>query len=273
MEVVTILNLKGGVGKSVTACNLAWNMAEDGKNVLVVDLDKQGNTSKFFGVCDYERPTIADVLTREKQIFDVLVRVKERTEKTGEIALAPADMRLLNANRQVMFDMAHQQQNRLATELKYVSGQYDICIVDCPPDIDMGVINALVAADAVIIPVDNDAWALDGLHEVIDQVQVVNEEYNPRLEMVGVLRTKVQKSASSRRVGEMLEGLPVFDSKIRDSKIVPNANNAHKALREFAPNAAVTKDYMALTAEIWEGLDSRRFIRRCEDEWERRREG
>jgi chromosome partitioning protein len=267
MTTIAIINLKGGVGKSVTTCNLACNLTETTLRepedecplgVLVIDLDKQGNTSKFFGAHDYAKPTVADVLTQKKQLEDVIVWAKcaDRTDpeydqiETGIIGIAPADMRLLTANREVMLDMLHPRHSRLAQALRAVSDDYDFCLIDCPPDIDMGTINALAAADWVLIPVDSDAWALDGLREIMAQVDVIRDEYNPKLRVLGVLRTKVQASASCRRVGEMLDGLPVLDSTIRASRLVPSANNARKPLAWFAPKAGVTADYAALTREV-----------------------
>jgi chromosome partitioning protein len=256
VRTIAIINLKGGVGKSVTTCNLACNLAattlredEGQQNVLVVDLDKQGNTSKFFGAHNYEKPTVADVLTREKRLGEVIVRA-ECDKIDMNIEIAPADMRLLTANQKVMLDMLRPRHDRLAQALREVRDDYDWCLIDCPPDIDMGTINAMAAADWVLVPVDSDAWALDGLREIMAQVDVIRDEYNPQLRVLGVLRTKVQASASCRRVGEMLDGLPVLDSTIRYSKLVPSANNARVPLVWIAPRAGVTADYAALTWEI-----------------------
>jgi chromosome partitioning protein len=224
---------------------------DDGRQgVLVIDLDKQGNTSKFFGAHDYTRPTIADVLTREKRLGRVIVQAGDYEHDREYIDIAPADMRLLTANQQLMLDMLHPRHDRLAQALNDVQNIYDWCLIDCPPDIDMGTINALAAADWVLVPVDSDAWALDGLREIMAQVDVIRDEYNPKLRVLGVLRTKVQASASCRRVGEMLDGLPVLDSTIRASRLVPSANNARKPLAWFAPKAGVTADYAALTREV-----------------------
>jgi chromosome partitioning protein len=257
VRTIAIINLKGGVGKSVTTCNLACNLAattlhedEWRQRVLVIDLDKQGNTSKFFNAHDYTRPTIADVLTREKGLGEVIVPTECDGNEVWFVNIAPADMRLLTANQKVMLDMLRPRHDRLAQALREVRNDYDWCLVDCPPDIDMGTINAMAAADWVLIPVDSDAWALDGLHEIVSQVDVIRDEYNPKLRVLGVLRTKVQKSASCRRVGELLDGLPVLDSTIRYSKLVPSANNIRQPLAWFAPRAGVTADYQALTQEI-----------------------
>ena len=160
---IAIINLKGGVGKSVTACNLAAELAAKSKSVLVVDLDKQGNTSKFFGVLDYDSPSVAEVMLGED---DILATIVKGVDVWG-VHLLPCDMRMLKANRTILMDNGPRQFH-LRDALKCVAGDYDYCIMDCPPDLDMGSINALCAADWVIIPVDCDKWACDGMQEIVE---------------------------------------------------------------------------------------------------------
>ena len=158
---IAIINLKGGVGKSVTACNLAAELAAKSKSVLVVDLDKQGNTSKFFGVAGYDRPCVASVLLGVAMVRDAIVETA-----IPAVALLPCDMRMLKANREMIQDTGPRQ-FYLRNRLEPVEGKYDYCLMDCPPDLDMGSINALTAADWVIIPVDCDEWACDGMRDTV----------------------------------------------------------------------------------------------------------
>ena len=181
---IAIINLKGGVGKSVTACNLAAELAAKSKSVLVVDLDKQGNTSKFFGVLDYDSPSVAEVMLGED---DILAAIVKGVDVWG-VHLLPCDMRMLKANRTILMDNGPRQFH-LRDALKCVAGDYDYCIMDCPPDLDMGSINALCAADWVIIPVDCDKWACDGMQEIVEQIEQVQAYYNPRLKIMGARRT------------------------------------------------------------------------------------
>lgn len=145
MVSIAIINLKGGVGKSVTACNLAAELAAKSKSVLVVDLDKQGNTSKFFGVLDYDSPSIAEIMLGVCRAPGAVVDTN-----LAAVNLIPCDMRMLKANRMILMDNGPRQYH-LRDALKDVSANYDYCIMDCPPDLDMGSINALCAADWVII--------------------------------------------------------------------------------------------------------------------------
>ena len=136
---IAIINLKGGVGKSVTACNLAAELAAKSKSVLVVDLDKQGNTSKFFGVAGYDRPCVASVLLGVAMVRDAIVETA-----IPAVALLPCDMRMLKTNRTILIDSGPRQYY-LRDALETLDDSYDYCLMDCPPDLDMGSINALTA--------------------------------------------------------------------------------------------------------------------------------
>ena len=236
---IAIINLKGGVGKSVTACNLAAELAAKSKSVLVVDLDKQGNTSKFFGWLDYDRLSVAEVLLGERFANAAIV---EDTGLPG-VHLLPGDMRLLRANRMILMDTTEPQQYRLRDALEHVA---------CPPDLDMGSINALCAADWVIIPVDCDEWACDGMDEIIDQIERVQMYYNPRLKIMGAMMTKYRRTKYAADVIRQLsaQGVPMLRTVIRYTVKVSEAKSAHKPLREFAPKCTATDDYKALAGEV-----------------------
>lgn len=248
MICIAIINLKGGVGKSVTACNLSAELAALSKSVLVVDLDKQGNTSKFFGWLDYDRLSVAEVLLGERFAHTAIV---EDTGLPG-VHLLPGDMRLLRANRMILMDTTEPQQYRLRDALEDVAENYDYCLLDCPPDLDMGSINALCAADWVIIPVDCDGWACDGMDEIIDQIERVQMYYNPRLKIMGAMMTKYRRTKYAADVIRQLsaQGVPMLRTVIRYTVKVSEAKSAHKPLRAFAPKCTATDDYKALAEEV-----------------------
>lgn len=252
MVTITIINLKGGVGKSVTACNLAAELAAAGKRVLVVDLDKQANTTKFFRGLDYDRASVADLLTGDRFASAVLIE----TGLPG-VGLLPANMRLLKANRQVLLDTTEPQQTRLRDQLAQIAADWDVALLDCPPDLDMGSINALCAADWVIVPVDCDEWATDGLREILDQMERIRIYHNPRLHLMGVLVTKYQRTRYARRAVEELAEmkLPVFRSVIRQCTAVKEAKYLHKPLREYRPNSTAGQDYGCLGREVMDRLE------------------
>ncbi|MBM6898278.1 ParA family protein [Gemmiger formicilis] len=254
MEKIAIINLKGGVGKSVTTINLAAEFSARGLQVLVVDLDKQANTTKFYNALDYDKPSTADILTCAHGIAYTM-----QVTDTQKVNLVPANMRLLAANKQVLLDTTEPQQIRLRDALEQVQDLFDICLMDCPPDLDMGSINALCAADWVIIPVDCDEWATDGLREVLDQMNKLRMYYNPRLKLMGVLLTKYNRTNAEKQVVKDVAelGVLVMKSMIRYTVKVKEARSAHKALRDYAPGGTATQDYADLADEVLDvlGLD------------------
>ena len=249
---IAIINLKGGVGKSVTACNLAAELAAKSKSVLVVDLDKQGNTSKFFGVADYDRPCVSSVLLGVARARDAIVETA-----IPAVALLPCDMRMLKANREMIQDTGPRQ-FYLRNCLEPLEGEYDYCLMDCPPDLDMGSINALTAADWVIIPVDCDEWACDGMREIMDQIEQVQMYYNPHLKILGVLLTKYRNTKYADGVITHLAqmGVPLLHTAIRYTVRVSEAKSAHLPLRAYKQNCTAALDYADLAREIIEKVST-----------------
>nr|DAF83150.1 MAG TPA: ParA [Caudoviricetes sp.] len=247
---IAIINLKGGVGKSVTTCNLAAELAAKSKSVLVVDLDKQGNTSKFFGVLDYDSPSIAEIMLGVCRAPGAVVDTN-----LAAVNLIPCDMRMLKANRMILMDNGPRQYH-LRDALKDVSANYDYCIMDCPPDLDMGSINALCAADWVIIPVDCDEWACDGMREIIDQIEQVQMYYNSHLKVMGVLMTKYRRTRYASEVVHQLNeaGIEMLHTVIRYTVKVSEAKSAHEPLRVYKPDCSAALDYGCLADEVDEAV-------------------
>ena len=250
---IAVINLKGGVGKSVTTCNLAAQLAAEQYSVLVVDVDKQGNTSKFFKRCDYEQPSLAEVLLGSAWASDAIVDTSLPC-----VDLLPADMRMLKANRNILMDVTEPQQYRLRDALRKVAENYCYCLMDCPPDLDMGSINALCAADWVIIPVDCDEWACDGMAEILDQIARVQMYYNQHLKILGVLLTKYRNTKYADGVITHLAqmGVPLLHTAIRYTVRVSEAKSAHLPLRAYKQNCTAALDYADLAREIIEKVST-----------------
>ena len=250
---IAVINLKGGVGKSVTTCNLAAQLSAEQYSVLVVDVDKQGNTSKFFKRCDYEQPSLAEVLLGSAWASDAIVETS-----LPSVDLLPADMRMLKANRNILMDVTEPQQYRLRDALRKVAANYCYCLMDCPPDLDMGSINALCAADWVIIPVDCDEWACDGMAEILDQIARVQMYYNPHLKILGVLLTKYRNTKYADGVITHLAqmGVPLLHTAIRYTVRVSEAKSAHLPLRAYKQNCTAALDYADLAREIVEKVST-----------------
>ena len=254
MAKIAIINLKGGVGKSVTACNLACLLAERwSRKVLVMDLDKQANTTKFFNRFTYGKKTMGDVLTLSATMQDVILHTDFEN-----LDLAPSNMNMLLANKNVMLDVLRPQWDHLRKALDVIHNDYDYCIIDCPPDIDMATVNALAAADWVIIPVDCDEWALDGLQEIREQVDAVRESYNPQLQVMGILATKYTRGKYSMETINQIAGLDLPTFRDTDNSIlrinysvkVKEAKSAHLPVYKVCRNIPTSAQYNTLAQMV-----------------------
>jgi chromosome partitioning protein len=251
MKTYAVINMKGGVGKTISAINIAHILsAKYGNDVLLIDCDKQGNASKFFGAYTYEQPSISTLLTeRSAAAMDVIKQTACRA-----LDLIPANMTLLTACKTVLLDTARPQQTRLAKALQGVQELYDYCIIDCAPDINMATINALVASDAVLVPLSVDKFAFDGLAELRDQIDDLTE-FNPRLHIAGAFATMVRRDGVNGGGVQWLRRyapIPVFETVIHARVAVAETTFAGIPLLQYAPKNQATLDYVKLIGEIME---------------------
>jgi chromosome partitioning protein len=181
--IVAIANQKGGVGKSTTAINLGAGLALQGDRVLLVDLDPQGNTSSGLGI---DRSSI-EVSTYEVLIDDIPVDDAIEPTSVRNLYVMPATIELAGAEIELVSIFS--RETRLAAALKPVVDQYDFVLIDCPPSLGLLTINGLAAADEVIIPIQCEYYALEGVSQLMRNVQLVQQSLNPQLEVEGVLLT------------------------------------------------------------------------------------
>ena len=182
-KVIVIANQKGGVGKTTTAINLSACLAASERRVLLVDIDPQGNTTSGFGVDkrDLER-TVYDVILGESAIEDVILPTL-----IDSLDLAPSNMSLIGAEVELVD--APGREFRLKQALLPVRERYEYIFIDCPPSLSLLTVNGLVAADSVIIPLQCEYYALEGISQLLDTIGLVRERLNPRLQIEGVLLT------------------------------------------------------------------------------------
>ena len=199
MKIFCVANQKGGVGKTTTAVNLAAGLSKIGQRVLLVDLDPQGNATMGSGINK-------QALT--STIYQVLIGVAELKNIRVH---SPADYDVLPGNRELagaeidLVDM-EQRESRLKNALKTVSGDYDFCLIDCPPSLSLLTLNGLVSAHGVIIPMQCEYFALEGLSDLVNTIKRVTSSFNKELKIIGLLRVMFDpRMTLSQQVSAQLE--------------------------------------------------------------------
>ena len=182
-KIIAIINQKGGVGKSTTAINLGAALGEMGKQVLLVDLDPQGNCSSGLGVeKSLIQQCIYDVLLNDVPLEEVII-----PDIAEGLDIAPATINLAGAEVELVSEMA--RENRLKDAVGGMRGKYDFILIDCPPSLELLTLNGLCAADTILVPVQGEYYALEGLSDLLNTVRIVKRSLNPRIELEGVLLT------------------------------------------------------------------------------------
>jgi chromosome partitioning protein len=245
--VYAIANQKGGVGKTTTAVNLAACVAEAGYETLLVDIDPQSNATIALGIGKDSARTVYDVLVGEVALEEVLV-----TTAIEHLALAPSGPDLAGAT--VELPRVPGSETRLRESLVGVRDRYPFILLDCPPSLGPLTVNALVAADRVIVPVQAEYFALEGLAGLLDTLALIQRELNPRLTVAGMLltmydgRTRLAQDVAH----EIRQHFPelVFDTVIPRNVRVGEAPSFGKAVIHHDPHCAGADAYFELAKEV-----------------------
>jgi chromosome partitioning protein len=247
-RILAVANQKGGVGKTTTSVNLAAGLAQAGKRVLLVDLDPQGNATMGSGIDKGKLArTVYHVLLGLGEVAGIRVRSEQ-----GGYDLLPANRELAGAEIELV--ELPNREGRLRAALATVEGDYDYVLIDCPPSLSLLTLNAFVAAEQVLIPMQCEYYALEGLSDLVGTIKRVRGKLNPRLEIAGLLRTMFDpRNTLAHHVSQQLERH--FGDKVYKT-LVPRNVRLAEAPSYGAP--AVVWDqaskgaqaYLALTGEI-----------------------
>jgi chromosome partitioning protein len=247
-RVVTFVNQKGGVGKTTTAVSLAAALGRKGQSVLLIDLDPQANSTSALGVEGAQLPGVYDALLDERPLLDCVVQVAAE-----HVSLVPANRELSGAEVELVPVMARER--RLANALSPVRDRFDWVLIDCPPSLGLLTINALTASDSVVIPVQCEYMALEGLSRLVETLDLVRRNLNPGLSVLGVVLTMFDaRTRLAQQVVDEVKGhFPeTFKTIIPRSVRLSEAPSHGESIFLYDPGGRAAGAYDALAAELLE---------------------
>lgn len=247
-SVIALANQKGGVGKTTTSVNLGACLADQGQHVLLIDLDPQGNATSGLGI---EKRNI------EKSVYDVLINdeplanVIQHSSHPG-LDIAPTTIELSGAEVELTNLMA--RETRLKDAFGGVKGDYDFILIDCPPSLGLLTINAFTACDSILIPVQSEYYALEGLSQLLNTIKLVQKHFNPALKIEGVLLTMYDKRTNlGQQVNAEVKkffGNQVYQTVIPRNVRLSEAPSHGLAIVDYDKRSTGAAVYQALAKEV-----------------------
>ena len=247
-KIMAIINQKGGVGKSTTAINLSAALGEMGKQVLLVDLDPQGNATSGLGIEKGQlNACIYDVLLNDVPIEQAII-----PDVCKGLDLVPATINLAGAEVELVSEMA--RENRLKDAVGSLRGKYDYIFIDCPPSLGLLTVNALVGADKLIIPIQTEFYALEGVTKLLESMKRVKSRLNPSLDIFGILLTMYDgRTTLSRQVAAEVRnyfGDQVFETIIPRTVKLSEAPSYGMPITQYDPSGKGAAAYSELAKEV-----------------------
>ncbi len=249
-RIIAITNQKGGVGKTTTAINLSACLAEKGKKVLAIDLDPQGNMSSGLGIDknSVEYSTY-DLLTGERNLGECLIM-----NQFENLSVVPSGINLAGAEIELMAMEDNQKMLRKIIRNKTVRNMYDFIIIDCPPSLSLLTVNALTAADTVIVPIQCEFYALEGLTQLIYTINLIRKQLNKTLEIEGVVFTMydTRTNLSQDVVTNIRENLDqiIYDTIVPRNVRLAEAPSYGLPINKYDPRSTGAKAYRDLADEV-----------------------
>lgn len=247
-KIISLANQKGGVGKTTTSINLSAALAVKGKKVLIVDIDPQGNATSGFGIekNDLEN-TVYELMLNECSVEECTISevLPNLSVLPTNVNLAAAEIELIDADRKEYI---------LKNELDWVKDKYDFVIIDCPPSLSMLTVNAMTCADSVLVPIQCEYYALEGLSQLIHTVNLVKTRLNPELSMEGVVFTMYDSrtNLSAEVVENVKENLEerIFQTVIPRNIRLAEAPSFGQPITSYDPKSAGAQSYLELAEEL-----------------------
>lgn len=254
-RIIAIANQKGGVGKTTTAINLSACLAEAGKRVLVIDMDPQGNCTSGFGLRKNEiENTVYELILGQSSLKQCIYDVEDQEN----LHIIPSNVNLAGAEIELL-DIENDREYILRNEIDYVKDDYDFIMIDCPPSLNLLTVNAMTTADSVLVPIQCEYYALEGISQLIHTIDLVKDRLNEKLRIEGVVFTMydARTNLSSEVVNNVKENLNtrIFQTIIPRNVKLAEAPSHGLPINLYDSRSAGAESYRNLAKEVLEGKE------------------
>jgi chromosome partitioning protein len=245
MTTISILNHKGGTGKTTTTVNLGKALAMQDKKVLIIDIDAQSNLSQHVGIEEVQE-TVYEALCKKESLPII--------DLGNNLHIVPANIELAGADEELKKSV--NGYFRLKTALEAVEGNYDYILIDCPPSLEILTINALIASSEVIVPTQSQYFSIRGLQTIFELIEELKQNLNPNLKIMGILLTQVNNTVINKTIQDTVYegyGDMVFKTFVRQNIALTEASFNNQSIFDYNPKSQGAEDYLNLSKEILHG--------------------